>query len=44
MIDLDIRTRLLAGNDVSDPIRSPGAVLTDTVAFCCPVGNGGVKI
>ena len=32
VIDRDIRTRLPAANDVSDPIRSPGVVLTDTVA------------
>ena len=31
-IDPDYRTRWPAGNDVSDPIRSPGAVLIDTVA------------
>ena len=36
MIDPDIRTRLPRGNDVSDPIRSPGAVLT--------VGDGGIKV
>ena len=31
-IDVDHRTRRPAGNDVSDPIQSPGAVLIDTVA------------
>ena len=30
--DPDHRTRSPAGNDVSDPIRSPGALLLDTVA------------
>ena len=30
--DPDYRTRLPTGKDVSDPIRSPGAVLIDTVA------------
>ena len=30
--DPDHRTGLPAGHDVSDPIRSPGAMLIDTVA------------